>query len=209
MPIGRNITFFMRERKLTLPQLAIKAGMDKGNLYRIVQTGKGYSARSLASIADALGVKEADLFNEFPGAELLPAGLRRVPILDDVQAGAFAGVAPYFRDDEMQEYTLTSKEYSDKAFAMRVKGDSMIPDFQPGDTVIVDPDHAPKAGQFVVAVDSGGLGTIKRYAERGMDTHGRSIFELMPSNPVYASWRSDQSELRIIGVCRQRVVNLP
>lgn len=207
MPIGRNITFFMRERGLTLPQLADKADMDKGNLYRIVSTGKGYSAKSLGSIATALGVSEADLFNEFPGAELLPAGLRRIPILDAVQAGAFAGVAPYFRDEEMQEYTLTSKEFSEKAFAMRVKGDSMIPDFLPGDTVIVDPEREAKAGDFVVAVDSGGLGTIKRYAERGVNAYGNGIFELLPSNPVYASWRSDQTELRIIGVVRQRVIN--
>ena len=198
----------MRERKLTLPKLAELAGMDKGNLSRIVRSGKGYSADSLASIAHALGVDEVDLFNHYPGAEPLPAGLRRVPILDDVQAGAFSGVAPYFRDEEMQEFTLSSKEFSEATFAMRVKGDSMIPDFHPGDTVIIDPDRQPKAGQFVVAVDSSGLGTIKRYAERGQDEHGNNVFGLLPSNPVFATWRSDKSELRVIGVVRQRIVDL-
>jgi len=208
-PIGRNITSLARKRNLSLPKLADRAGVDKGNLSRIVRTGKGYSAASLQKIADALEVTLEQLFAEEPNVTALPPGIRRVPLLDAISAGQFLDVLPHFRDAEMQDFILTNSEYSGSAFAMTVQGESMVPDFNPGDIVLVDPETPVRPGRFVVAVNGTGEAALKRYADRGTDPEGRQIFELIPSNPHYPTMRSDKQELRIIGVVRERIIKLP
>jgi SOS-response transcriptional repressor LexA len=198
----------MRARNLTLPKLAIKAGMDKGNLYRIVKTGRGFSSESLEKIAGALGVMIADLFADGDNVQMLEGGGERVPVLDPVQVGIFPASPPYFRESEVQEYITMSNKYSEKTFAMRVVGDSMVPEMNDGDVIIVDPDTSPRPGSFVVASEAGHAATLKKYAERGRDAHGHDVFELIPSNPLYSSMRSDILQLRIIGVVRERIIKL-
>jgi SOS-response transcriptional repressor LexA len=204
--IGRNITRLIRERKTTLPKLATKADMDKGNLHGIVKDGTGYSAASLGRIAEALDVPIAALFAEEGATETLPPGLIKIPVLSSVHAGAFADVDAGFSD--ATEFIMVSAEYSRKTYALRVSGDSMIPDFYPGNLVVVDPKAPVRPGRFVVAVDASGEGTLKKYASRGDDKNGREVFELIPSNPVYARLRSDRQQLRIIGVVRERIEKL-
>lgn len=208
MVIGRNITHYIRERGLTIPKLAARAGMDKGNLSRIISSGEGYSAKSLDGIATALGVKIADLFAEAPDVTLLLSNMRMIPLLDGNKVGAFVSDSLYFRENEMPEYRFTSSAYSLRAFQMRVRDEAMVPDFNPGDEVIVDPETPPGAGRFVVAETSDGVAVIKRFAERGLNSNGESVFELLPSNSHYASWRSDQMPIKILGVVRERIVKL-
>ena len=198
----------MVARGLSLPRLADQADVDKGNLSRIMRLGTGYSSRSLAKIAKALHVPVAALFVEDSNLEALPPGLRKVPILDGIQAGTITGVEPY-RDEDMKEYTFVSAEYSSRAFAMRVKGDSMRPDFSPGELVIVEPEASPTPGQFVVATNGDGEALLRRYAERGKSAEGVNIFELIPSNNVYATPSSEHIELQLLGVAKEKIIKLP
>ena len=87
-----------------------------------------------------------------------------------------------------------------RAFALRVNGDSMMPEIQQGDVVIVDPDMSPRPGDFVVARNGIGEATIKQYRPRGVNERGQEWFELVPLNNVYAPMRSDMQEIDIIGV---------
>lgn len=205
-PIGLNITRLMRERGLSLPKLAMRAGVDKGNLHRIIQEGTGYSSASLGRLAEALDVSIAALFAEGSNVEPVPTGFRRVPLLSTIQAGAFTGV--FIDGGEMLEYVLTTANCSEKSFFMRVKGDSMVPDVQEGQLVLVDPDAELLPGRLVVAVNGDGEAMLKRYAERGVDAAGQTIFELIPSNPYYSTLRSDQNDIKIKGVVREIHIRL-
>lgn len=94
---------------------------------------------------------------------------------------------------------MTDLELSQNAFALEIKGDSMLPEFKPGDRVIIDPAIFPQPGDFVVAKNGDDEATFKKYRPRTMDEHGDVVFELVPLNEDYPSMRSDQGPIRIIG----------
>lgn len=53
-----------------------------------------------------------------------------------------------------------------EAFALRVLGEDMLPEFREGDIIIVEPDGALKDGCFVLACP-GGAWTLRQLARRG------------------------------------------
>lgn len=94
---------------------------------------------------------------------------------------------------------MTDLQPSERAFALQIQGDSMLPDFKPGDRVVIDPKVAPLPGDFVVAKTDDGEATFKKYRPRGLDATGTMVFELVPMNADYPSLRSDITAVRIIG----------
>jgi SOS-response transcriptional repressor LexA len=137
-------------------------------------------------------------------------GTRPIPVISSVQAGALRDMDnPYEPGDGYAvEYTDDVK-LSRWAFGLDVEGDSMLPRFQEGDRLIVDPEREPKPGNFVIARNGSDQATFKKYRPRGMDPQGNVIFELVPLNDDYPTMRSDLEQLTIIGVVtevKQRLV---
>lgn len=127
-------------------------------------------------------------------------GSRRVPLISSVQAGRMTEAVDPFPPGGAFEYLLTDLDLSDNAFALEIDGDSMLPDFHPGDRVIVDPAICPRPGDFVVAKNGREEATFKKYRARGIGADGREAFELIPLNPDYPTISSDHEPVRIIGV---------
>ena len=75
----------------------------------------------------------------------------------------------------------------------------MLPEFRPGDRVLIDPDVLPNPGDFVAARNTKQEATFKKYRVRGIDESGNEIFELVPLNENYPVLRSDQHHLVVIG----------
>ena len=126
-------------------------------------------------------------------------GRNRIPLIDYVQAGMWTAVADTFQPGDADEWLLTDLELSSSAFALQIKGDSMAPEFNEGDRVIIDPDVSPQAGDYVVAKNGGEEATFKKYRVRGQDEAGNTVFELIPLNQDYAPMRSDQQPIQIVG----------
>ena len=133
---------------------------------------------------------------------VLPAavGKRAIPVISAIQAGALKEINdPYAAGDGFAvEYT--DDNMSKWAFALEIEGESMLPEFRPGDRVLIDPELAPNPGDFVVAKNGKQEATFKKYRPRGVDADGNTIFELVPLNDDYAIMRSDTETLQIIGV---------
>lgn len=125
-------------------------------------------------------------------------GERRIPLLNYIQAGLLTDMGTNFPTEGM-EYLLTDLALSDKAFALQIKGKSMLPDFKEGDRIIVDCDVYPHPGDFVVAKNSTNEATFKKYRLVTIDGSGTEVFELIPLNNDYPTVRSDQQHLQIIG----------
>lgn len=127
-------------------------------------------------------------------------GSRPIPIISAVQAGQLRDMeVPYAPGDGFAiEYT--TQKLSRWAFGLEVEGTSMLPIFQPGDRIIVDPDLSPNPGDFVVARNGSNQATFKKYRPRGTDANGEMIFELVPLNDDYPTLRSDIDHLIVIGV---------
>jgi SOS-response transcriptional repressor LexA len=75
----------------------------------------------------------------------------------------------------------------------------MLPDFRPGDQLIIDPAITPSPGDFVVAKNGEEEATFKKYRLRGISESGQEIIELVPLNPDFATMRSDITPFHIIG----------
>ncbi len=128
-----------------------------------------------------------------------PIGTRRVPLISYVQAGCWTEATDPATVGDGFEYLLTDLELSGSAFALQIEGESMLPQFRPGDRVIVDPEVCPQPGDFVVAMNGGHEATFKKYRPRGIDQAGNVVFELVPLNDDFPSMRSDETSIRIVG----------
>ena len=74
------------------------------------------------------------------------------PVLDYVQASEWtASTNPYPITERTEILWTRLPQLSERAFALVVEGESMIGEFYPGDIVIVDPEVAPRPGDYVVA----------------------------------------------------------
>lgn len=126
-------------------------------------------------------------------------GVFNIPLISYVQAGVWTTVHDNYQPGDAEEYLLTDQDLSEHAFALEIKGDSMLPDFKPGDRVIIDPLVQPNPGDFVVAKNGDDEATFKKYRPRGMNDRGQVVFELVPLNDDYPSMRSDTTPIQIIG----------
>ena len=110
-----------------------------------------------------------------------PEITRRVPVVSWVQAGRFA------RYEEMLQDWVSWIDClcpDPNAFAVRVDGDSMLPNYAPGDLAICMPGFPPKNHALVVAKTTDGLVTFKNVIFRG---ERPERFRFVPLNPEFDS----------------------
>lgn len=132
----------------------------------------------------------------------------RYPLLSPIQAGLWTDIRSLegFDGYEMIPSTVIASENS---FYLRIEGKSMLPRFNEGDLVLIDPDIAPTPGKFVAAINSDNEATFKQYKELGIrNEYGIAYFELVPLNPMFPTLSSLNQDIRIIGVARERVETL-
>lgn len=136
------------------------------------------------------------------GSNIAPApiGLRQIPIISYVQAGCWTESLECRAMDGSIETINTDLDLGSMAFALEVRGDSMAPEIQEGDIVVIDPDVEPLPGDIVAAKNGSHEATLKQYRPRGYNAEGKEWFELVPRNEVYPSMRSDVCQITIIGV---------
>ncbi len=151
-------------------------------------------------ISSVLNIEPSDL--AFGTGNVVPAtiGTTKVPLISYIQAGSWTGIEDLRTTCEEYEYILTDLDVSEDAFALKIKGDSMEPEFIEGDIVIIDPTVKPHAGEFVAAVNGDYEATFKKYRPlEDLDEYGRQHFELVPLNPDWHKLSSLKQEIRIIG----------
>lgn len=129
-----------------------------------------------------------------------PMGRRAIPVISAIQAGAMKEITEPYEIGSGYATLYTDDAYSRWAFGLEIEGDSMLPKFEPGDLVIIEPEWEPRPGEYVAAKNGKQEATFKKYRQRGTDKNGRDIFELVPLNEDYPVLRSDETPLIIIGV---------
>jgi SOS-response transcriptional repressor LexA len=127
-------------------------------------------------------------------------GKRAIPVISAIQAGALKEIALPYEPGDGFATVYADDEYSKWAFALEIEGESMLPEFRPGDIVIIEPEWEPRPGEYVAAKNGREEATFKKYRPRGTDAAGNMVFELAPLNDDYPTLRSDVTPLIIIGV---------
>lgn len=217
MTINDRILSRRKHLKLSQLELANRIGITRVSVGKWESGLNQPKGRYLNDLAAALGVSVDWLLTgkeegttgvaESPFAgyrnvepAVIPQG-GRVPILSYVQAGNWREMCEQATTfDGNVEYVTASVDIGPCGFGLWLRGNSMTPQFNEGDLVIVDPDEQPRPGDFVVAKNGSDEATFKKYRPRGIDENGQEVFELVPLNDDYPPMYSDRQHIEIIGV---------
>lgn len=189
--IGDRIRQAREAKELDQSTLAMKVGIVTRTLQRWEKAEQIPDGVSLTKIAKATGVHphwlltgEGEMYataaqpaNVFPlhtNMRRAPA-LTHLPLLSAVPAGK---LAMNFPPDYVDDYVTVDDIKDPQAFALKVKGNSMAPRIEDGDTVIVSPAREPHSGDICV-VRVGGEDTLKKVKFEGNYIH------LIPLNPDF------------------------
>lgn len=225
----KNLRALIKEQGMTIADFSRIAGITEARLAQVLsdkyRDGKNFGEKAARTIEKAaslppLCLDKVDDVNSSNVVHLrgnletiakvqskfdknvthAPIGRRAIPVISAIQAGALKEIAEPYEPGDGSETIYTDDEYSRWAFALVIEGDSMLPEFKPGDQVIIEPEWEPRPGEYVAAKNGREEATFKKYRQRGTDAAGGPVFELVPLNEDYPTMRSDEQQLTIIGV---------
>lgn len=107
----------------------------------------------------------------------------RVPLISWVQAGDFTALVDNYATGDGEDWVDSVVPVRRHTFALRVKGDSMVPEFNEGEVVIVEPDADAENGDFVVVRNGDAECTLKQLVRDGAATFLKPINERYPIYP--------------------------
>ncbi len=187
--IGRRIAELRRERGLNQEELAELAMLHRVTVAKYETGAVEPGALAIGRIADALGVSTDELLCRVAKLPpFIPMVKDAVPIVGEIACGQ-----PITAQQNIDGYAeLPDGVTAD--FALRCKGDSMTPTFQPGDLVLIRQQPTVEQGQ-IAAVGIDGEATLKRFYRNG------DGFLLVADNPVYPPQAYPAgSDVRIYGL---------
>lgn len=214
MNMGERIRAKRKELKLTQQALAELAGVNRVTVTGWEKDDYQPNGANLQALADALKCDPTWLVSgkgepsNPPELKAVSVSVRQVPLISWVQAGSWTATDSVMSGDEPITWLYTTATVSEKAFALRVRGDSMTnpsgkPTIPEDSIVIVEPEMSDIAlvnGKIVVAhVDGGTEATLKKFVEDYPHRY------LVPLNPNYKTIECD-GNCRIVGVVKQVIM---
>jgi SOS-response transcriptional repressor LexA len=209
----------------SVAQFGREAGIDEARLSQVLsekyRNGKNFGEKAARTIEKAAKLPPMSLDKMEPSSSeshvklsIVPdrkldfdnnvtpaaAGKRAIPVISAIQAGALKEITEPYGPGDGRSTIYVDDDYSKWAFGLEIEGDSMLPEFRPGDVVIIEPDWEPRPGEYVAAKNGKEEATFKKYRQRGVGSDGNAVFELVPLNEDYPTIRSDVTPLVIIGV---------
>ena len=170
---AERIRFWRVSQNQTQAHAAKQLGIDRSYLSQIERgRAPGNSLRTRFLLM------EKSILANHAGNGAVPYGLRNLPVLSWAQAGQATDFGEIPSD---WEETVPSDATDERAFAVRLRGDSMEPRFSDGDIAILLPSIAATNGEIVVAnlKDEGVLCKIMHVQ---LD---KNLIKLSSYNPAY------------------------
>lgn len=135
-----------------------------------------------------------DNFDRYPNEDIV-----YFDIIGSVSAGYDGIAVEEFTGDSIPiPRSMLHHQDKDNFFVLRIKGDSMYPQFLDGDTVLVQRCTSVDSGSVAVVLYNGNEATVKKVVYNS----GEDWLELIPANPEYAPKRiegSDLEQCRVFG----------
>lgn len=165
--------------KMTEQQFAEALGVTRSAVQQWEKEGgTAPNRKKQAAVAHLLGLSVAQLMSGETNTAAGPVIRGAVPLLSDVQAGAFKMYVDNFTPaDDGTELVPTGVPVKRYTFALRVVGDSMEPEFREGMILIVEPDMEPQPGDYVIVRNGADETTFKQLVRDA------GVWYLKPLNP--------------------------
>ena len=174
----------LTKRQSDILQFIIDCIRDNGMPPTIAEIGGRFKISSTNGVNDHLVALEKKGYIERSSkarsihvTDKASAGLYQSEVMTLPLIGRIAAGAPILAMENVEDQVPVSRSMARPGgFCLKVQGDSMIEDgILDGDTIIVDPERAPRTGDVVVAlVDD--EATVKHFHRRG------NMIELRPAN---------------------------
>ncbi|MEM1378794.1 MAG: helix-turn-helix transcriptional regulator [Pseudomonadota bacterium] len=161
--VWQAIDRLARNHDLSPSGLAKKAGLDSTTFNkskRVAADGRARwpSTESISKVIEATGVSVADFMAMIDGTQAAsitdaaPRPQLGVPLLGLAQAGAggFFDDAGYPAGEGWELVPYPGAEPEEGVYALEITGDSMLPLYRDGDTIIVSPTASVRRGDRVV-----------------------------------------------------------
>ena len=144
--------------KLTKRELAKRIGVHESSINKYEKGLVDIPLSKISELARVLKVTEAYLMGWEEKSEQPPQGLK-IPVLGTVAAGI-----PISAVEDILDYEEVPQSWENQGefFGLRIKGDSMKPDINNGDTVIVRQQSTANNGDVVIALVNGDDATCKK-----------------------------------------------
>lgn len=209
---GKILRTLRIENDLTQIQLAHKLGVAFSTISMYERGEREPDFETLESIADFFNVtmdylhgksnvKTSDRFGLNLPSPNITQSYTTFPVIGEVAAGYDYPALEDWEGDTVEipsEY-LKGRRPED-FFVLRVKGDSMYPDFQDGDKVLVLKQSTMNySGQVGVVIYNDDMGTLKRVEYK----MGEDWMRLIPINPSYPPIKildEDLEHCRVLGI---------
>lgn len=137
-----------------------------------------------------------------PNVEPGPTLYGPVPLISWVHAGDPAEAIDPLQPGEAEDWIPSLWRVSRHAYALRVRGDSMMPTYAPGAIIIVEPEDDWRDGQHVIAKNGDGEAVFRKLVKEGGD------WWLVPLNPAYNPPRL-LGDYHVVGVVRGGIIQAP
>lgn len=203
------------ESNLTQQELAEKLGVSFSSISMYERGQREPNFETLEAIAEFFNVDmnyllgKSDIKKSYQTSvcknDLYDGPCHPYPIIGEVAAG-FGSEAV---EEETGDYEQIPIEWlrghnPDNFFVLRVKGDSMYPDFQDGDHVLVHRQNSVDSGTVAVMLYDSEVATLKKVRYK----KGEDWVELIPRNPEYQTKRIenwDLNECRVLGEVKRLI----
>lgn len=213
MTIGEKIKLLRIQSNLTQEELANYANTTKQTIHKY-ETGiiTNIPANKIKAISEKLGTTPAYLMGWETESDkksdyinLPPPNITEDYTTFPVEVEIAAGYEHIALEDWEGDTVDISNDYlkghnKSEFFVLRVKGDSMYPEYQDGDKVLVLKQPVVNySGQVGVAVYDGELATLKKIEF----TEGENWIRLVPINPAFPPKlieNEDLEYLRVLGI---------
>ncbi|EHL2774450.1 helix-turn-helix domain-containing protein [Salmonella enterica subsp. enterica serovar Hvittingfoss] len=216
-----------KELKLTQQALAELAGVNRVTVTGWESGEYQPNGLNILALCDALSCDPSWLAGDAKTAErhlIAPTGSRqlsppnsrhltsakKIPLISWVQAGSWTATDSITGHDDAEKWIYTTATVSDKAFALKVRGDSMtnpagFPSIPEGSIIVVDPiinNTDSINGKIVVAyIDGGTEATLKKFIDDWPNKY------LVPLNPNYKVIECNEG-CSIVGQVKQVIMDL-
>jgi SOS-response transcriptional repressor LexA len=148
--ILENVKKLLRRRGITQKRLSEMIDVQPQNLNAYMTGKREFGKSYISRISEAFGVTAETLYIGTGAGSTKTKRARKVPLISWVKAGLWQEAVDIYGPGYADEW-LAYDTGDEHAFALRVEGDSMEPEFKSGDIIVVSPSVDPVSGDFVVA----------------------------------------------------------